>query len=250
LEFSLLGRSLIVFFMLDIKENIPLASYTTFKIGGPARYFCEVKNGEEIKEAVSWTRQKSLPFFILGGGSNLLVNDNGFNGLVIKILAPDFKIQDSSIHAEAGVPLAKIVNEAANTGLSGLEWAVGIPGTIGGAVCGNAGAYGHSISEAAVGIKAINLDGEIVNFNNKNCNFSYRGSIFKGSGNKLIITEVELKLIKGDIGEIKEKIKGIIRERADKIPHFPSAGSFSSAKGLHLNRCRAVKFESFSTRKG
>lgn len=211
---------------MNIQENIILAPHTTFKIGGPARYFIEAKSAEEIKEAVLWAREKGVPYFLLGGGSNLLVSDDGFNGLVIKIKTASYKIQDTSVTAEAGAPLAKLVAESANNDLTGLEWAVGIPGTIGGAVCGNAGAYGHSTSEAVIHARAMDQNSEIVDFNNQDCHFCYRGSIFKESGNKLIILETELKLIKGNSNEIKEKIKKIISERAGKIPHYPSSGSF------------------------
>lgn len=216
--------------MLNIKENISLALHTTFKIGGPANFFCEINNKEELKEALEWVRKKNLPYFVLGGGSNLLVSDKGFAGLVIKMQNYDFAIEPAPegkiIRAGAGVPLAKIVSESAKSDMEGIEWAIGIPGTIGGGVCGNCGAYGHSVSEVVVGGKLMDEKGEIVNFNNKDFNFRYRGSILKEDGNKLVLCEVILKLESGKRGEAALKMKEIIAERAKKIPCFPSVGSF------------------------
>src|SRR3989339_488144 len=119
---------------MKIQKNIPLASYTTFKIGGPAMFFCEAKDEEEILEALTFAREKKLPVFVLGGGSNVLVSDKGFGGIVIKIQNTKYKIQDTSIECGAGCILSKIVSESVKAGLTGLEWAAGIPGTIGGAV--------------------------------------------------------------------------------------------------------------------
>lgn len=162
-----------------IEENVVLADYTTFRIGGRAKYFLKAETKEDIIEALDWTGKNNLPYFILGGGSNLLVSDKGFEGLVIKVQSSEIKIEDSKILADAGVSLAKLVIGSANNNLTGLEWAAGIPGTIGGAVYGNAGAYGHSISESMMGGKAANLKGEIVNFDKKDCGFYYRGSAFR-----------------------------------------------------------------------
>src|SRR3989338_2113335 len=133
---------------LEIKQNEPLSKHTTFAIGGPAKYFVVVKNKEEVLEVIGFAESKKLPFFVLGGGSNILINDGGYDGLIIKIQIGGVKVDEDTITAGAGILLSQLVNESANKGLSGLEWAVGIPGTIGGAVNGNAGAYGRSVSES------------------------------------------------------------------------------------------------------
>lgn len=209
----------------NVQENVVLANHTTFRIGGPARYFFEAKTREDLQKALKWARENNLPYFILGGGSNLLVNDKGFNGLVIKYQVSSIKYQGNKIRTEAGAPLAKLVMDSVNNNLTGLEWAAGIPGTIAGAVCGNAGAYGHSISENVTGIKAINSKGEDISFNKDDCGFYYRGSIFKDN-KEIIILEVELALENDKNGEARETAKEILADRRSKMPAFPSAGSF------------------------
>ncbi|MFH0852528.1 MAG: UDP-N-acetylmuramate dehydrogenase [bacterium] len=215
---------------IQIKENISLADYTTFRIGGPARYFYEAKTTGEIKEALLWAKEKGVPYFVMGGGSNLLVSDDGFDGLVIKVQSSTFRLRSGQefgiIEADAGVPLARLVVESVNNDLAGLEWAIGIPGTIGGAVCGNAGAYGHSISESVKGAKAMMVDGQIVNFDKNACCFCYRGSAFKEKMDNLIIFEVELQLAVDERGKAKERMKEILTTRSAKIPPLASSGSF------------------------
>ena len=126
---------------------MPLAPYTVFKIGGPARFFCEVKNKEDLAEAVSWAKEKSLPVFVLGAGSNVLISDEGFPGLVIKMNFGGLKADGTKLTAGAGVSMARAVNFAAENNLGGFEWGVGIPGTVGGSVFGNAGCYGGEIKD-------------------------------------------------------------------------------------------------------
>ena len=212
--------------MLDIKKDVLLAPYVTFKIGGPARYFAETRDIEEIWEFCNWAKEKGVPIFVLGGGSNVLISDKGFDGLVIKILNSKFQILDSKIVADAGVPLAKLVLETAKSGLTGLEWAIGIPGTIGGAVCGNTGAYGHSISESVFKVKTnpINDPKKIKEYSRKECGFVYRGSNFKNANEVIIVVGLELSA--GNKNDIQKTMKDILSERKDKIPPFPSAGSF------------------------
>ncbi len=214
--------NLIMQLLFGIQENILLVDYTTFKIGGPARYFFVAKNQDEIISALQWANKNELSFFVLGGGSNLLASDAGFNGLVIKIQNTEYKIQDTKIIAGAGVNFGKLIIESINAGLTGLEWAMGIPGTVGGAVYGNAGAYGHSISENVEEIKAINEGNQELGISNQDCGFVYRGSIFKE--NKNIITEVILRLNKGNKEESQKKIREAIEDRRKKTPPYPSAG--------------------------
>jgi len=208
----------------DLKENEPLAPYTTFKIGGPARYFFVAKTSDDLVKAVKIVLKLKIPYYILGGGSNLLISNEGFNGLVIKCQMSNVKCQNNQIVAESGVPLSTVVGKSIEAGLTGLEWAAGIYGTIGGAVRGNAGAFGHSISEAVEEIRSINYEGRIMKFNNKKCQFGYRDSIFKKT--KDIILEVVLKLEKGDRGKSKELVAGYLKQRKEKQPlEYPSAGS-------------------------
>jgi UDP-N-acetylmuramate dehydrogenase len=201
--------------------------HTTFKIGGPARYFFTAKSEKDIKAAIKAAKDNNLPFFILGGGTNLLVSNEGYEGLVIKVQNLSLKIKGYEIHADAGVHLSTIVNLAAKNLLTGIEWAAGIPGTVGGAVYGNAGAFGSTIAGNVKKVKALDVKNlKIREFSAKECRFNNKGSIFKENKN-LIILSVLLKLKKGDKEEIHKEIKRFIDYRKNNHPlNFPSAGCF------------------------
>lgn len=212
--------------MIDIKKNIILASYTTFKIGGVADYFCEVSDIEELRAALDFARQKNLPVFLLGGGSNVLISDKGYRGLVVKIKNLKFKIENFSVEVGAGLPLGALVVKSVDAGLEGLEWAAGIPGTVGGAVRGNAGAFGGEIKDVVEEAEVLSRDGKIKKIPVKDCDFKYRHSIFKTSGD--IIWSVTLNLKKSaDIDAVKNKISQNAVWRGSHHPlKYPSAGSF------------------------
>jgi len=201
---------------MKINKNIFLAKYTTFRIGGLAKYFLEAKNREEIIKAVKFAKSKKLPYFILGSGSNILVSDKGFNGVVIKITASRIIINNKIIKADAGVKLSSLLSFCLKNNLSGLEWLAGIPGTAGGAIYGNAGAFGHSMAELVQEVKILN---------NKlhDLKFSYRDSVFKK--NKQIILSIKLKLKKASQKAIKEKIKKYLHQKKNTQPlSYASAG--------------------------
>jgi UDP-N-acetylmuramate dehydrogenase len=223
----------------EVLENEPLARHCTFKIGGQAKYFFIAKSAEEVGRAIEVAQESNLDFFVFSGGSNILFSDDGFDGLVIKIQNIKYEIQDThapeqssvrgmaKIEAEAGVKLAEIVAAAAENGLSGLEWATGIPGTIGGAVRGNAGAYGKSTGDAVEEVEVLELkngDWQIKKYKKEDCKFEYRESIFKREGG--IILKVVFKLVPGDKNKIKEQMDKILAVRDEKIPQDASAGSF------------------------
>lgn len=245
--------------MLDIKKDVILAPFTTFRIGGVAKFLVEVKNEEEIEEAVQYAIENNLNYFILGGGSNILVSDNGFNGLVIKIHDTKYIIHDTAIECGAGLPLSEAVKNASDNSLSGLEWAAGILGTIGGAVRGNAGAFGGSISDTVEKIKVLAVDvnsdekNKLPNFqfpisnfqsnpNDQNskiillakeqCGFGYRDSIFKKYKN-LVILSVTLGLTAGNKEVIQKQISDNIANRIIKQPKGFSAGSFFTNPVVH-----------------
>jgi len=211
-----------------IQKNISLAKYTTFKIGGKARYFFIAKTKKDLIKAISFAQKSKIPFFILGGGSNLLVSDKGYKGLVIKIqMTRILKKQAGTIYAEAGAKLTDSVKISLKDGLTGLEWAAGIPGaTIGGAIYSNAGAFGKSMKNIVEKVEVLDLRNlKIKNFKNKDCKFSYRESVFKKNKN-LILISATFKLKKRE----KEKIKGLIekylKHRKTIQPlNYPSAGS-------------------------
>lgn len=236
----------------DIKKNVRLAPYTTFKIGGEAKYFFVAKNKEDLIETIRAAKKFKSPLFILGGGSNILVADEGFGGLVIKIKNLKSKIKGNNIFVEAGTPLSKIVNVALKNNLTGLEWAVGIPGTIGGAIYGNAGAFGKSISDAVREVEVYDIKNEKAKILKKqDCQFAYRDSIFKKndlradlrSKKNLIILSAKIQLQKDDKKEIKRRIKEFLEYRKENQPlNFPSAGSIfknpqSVSAGELIKKC-------------
>ena len=248
--------------MLNIQKNIKLADYSTFRIGGPAKEFVIVKSENELLEAINYTKENNLKFFILGGGSNVLFDDEGFDGLIVKIRNTKHQIftssvdgLDTEINCDAGLLLSETVNIARDNNLSGLEWAAGIPGTIGGAVFGNTGAFGSDMSYVVSEIKVLDIKevlsqrlirlwrknsnflsrrpaGEIQSdslklkvFSGGNCKFGYRDSIFKKNPN-LIIISAKIKLEKKNRQEIENKMKEILKKRLEKQPKGFSSGSF------------------------
>jgi len=211
-------------------NNILLKDYTSFKIGGPAKYFFKVKTREDLIKKIQMAKELNLPFFILGGGSNLLVSDKGYKGIVIKMENPctscQINLEKDKITAQAGMKLADLVKFSVEKNLTGLEWAVGIPGTVGGAVRGSIQAFKKSISNIIESVEALDvLKLEIKNYQAKNCNFNYKESIFKKNKN-LIILSCVFKLKKGNKEEIKKKIEYFLDYRRKNHPlDFPSAGS-------------------------
>ncbi len=208
-----------------VQKNISLAKYTTFKIGGPAQYFFVAKNKEDLIEAVKAAKKLKLRFFILGGGSNILFSDKGFNGLVINIENCKLKIENCNLYAEAGTKLEDIVRLATKGPLAGLEWAAGIPGTAGGAVYGNAGAFGLVIGDIVKSVEVLDFKTlRIKNFSKKDCKFSQKDTVFKNRKD-LIILSIILKLKKGNKKQIQKKIKEYLNYRKKNHPfNLSSAG--------------------------
>lgn len=214
--------------MLDIKKNIFLSDFTTFHLGGPARFFVEVKDKNKLEEALQFAREKKIKWFILGGGSNLLVSDQGFDGLVIQINNRESEIQGTEIVVSAGLFLSEVVFLARKNNLSGLEWATGIPGSVGGAIFGNAGAYGSTIKDSITKVEILDLTQEKFlwkEYSVGDCHFKYRTSIFKQKKECVIFSAVfSLKISKEE--EIEARMRDVIQKRKGKIPQNPSAGSF------------------------
>ncbi len=212
----------------EIQKEHLLKDYTTFKIGGPAKYFFIAKTKDDLLKSAKIAKKLKLPVFILGGGSNLLVSDKGFRGLVIQIRNSKFEIRNSiKIYAEAGVKLSDLAVFAGENGFSGFEWAAGIPGaTVGGAVCGHAQAFGEKISDWIENIETLdtkNLKTKM--FSKEQCKFSLKSSIFKKNKNLIIISAI-FSPQKNDKEKIKEKTKEFLNYRKNNHPmSFPSAGS-------------------------
>lgn len=213
---------------IKVLENVLLAPQTTFKIGGEAKFFVEVTSDDEIIEAVKYAKENDLKVFILGGGSNVLINDKGFDGLVIKIKNSELKVDGCEIECDAGVNLMNLVKFSVMNNLSGLEWAAGIPGTVGGAVRGNAGAFGGEIKDAVVEARILDMSKDELRIEvckNESCKFGYRNSLIKEKQNVLLIS-AKFQLKKGNREEGEVLIETIIAKRAQKQPSDSSAGSF------------------------
>lgn len=228
--------------LTGIKKNVELAPYTTFKIGGPADYFLEVKEKEDLIKAIKTAKEFKLPFFVLGNGSNLLISDKGFRGLVMKINFSDVETLDSEIKCGAGVLLGRLVDMSTKLNFSGSEWAAGIPGTVGGAVRGNAGAFDGSMEDMVKEVEVLDIstEAEIKKYSKRDCEFDYRDSIFKRRTD-LIILSIVFHLERGEQKEIKESIARYLNYRRERHPlEFSSAGSifknpenFSAAKLIY-----------------
>lgn len=207
-----------------IKKNIDLKALTTFRIGGPAEYYVEVSTKNELYHALRYAAQKRIPGFIIGGGSNILVNDQGIAGLVVKLLNQDIREKGTRLECGAGAKLAEAVSLAVRENLTGLEWAAGIPGSVAGAVRGNAGAFGSNISDLVENVSIYDKKKDkFVLFSNRDCGFGYRQSVFHSDKGK-IIWEVILKLEHGVAGEIQKKVGEYLESRRQGQPNFPSAG--------------------------
>lgn len=212
--------------MKKIKKNYPLADETTFKIGGEAELFAEVTNKKELKEILKEANRQSLPVTVLGGGSNVLIPSEGLDGLTIKIRDGRLGFLDEKnnlIQADAGVTLPMISRFALNHGFTGLEWAMGVPGTVGGAVYGNAGGFGQSISDLVEEVEVMDGDKAKV-LRRESIDFGYRDSTFKSQN--LTILRVSLRLESDDKKEIKKRIDEYLKHRNESHPmDMPCAGS-------------------------
>ena len=214
--------------LLDIlpgtRRNVSLASYTTFKIGGPAAYLYIAYSTKDIINAQATARSLKLPFFVLAEGSNVLVSDKGFNGLVIKILNTKYQILNTKVYAEAGVSMETLVCETGKKGLSGLQWAGGLPGSVGGAVRGNAGAFGGEIKDSIVSVKVLDAKGKVKTLTKKQCKFSYRDSLIKKKN--FIVLSCTFTLKKGEKKSIQATAKDHREYRKERHPlEYPNAGS-------------------------
>lgn len=206
---------------MKILENIPLAQYTTFKIGGPARFFCRVQSEDELMEAVTFAKENFLPIFVLGGGSNLLISDKGFSGLVIKVELKGVSYVDDRVTAAAGEMWDSVVEDTVNRGLYGLENLSAIPGTVGAAPVQNIGAYGAEISKVLESVRVLEVETlAFVNLSNSDCRFQYRDSVFKQQKGKFIVTSCVFKLDKN--GKVNISYKDLVEFFQKKSLASPS----------------------------
>ena len=212
---------------LTVSCNEDMSKHTTFRIGGNADVFLKVNSVNDLSNVITTLNNFEIPFFIIGNGSNLLVSDDGIRGVVIKLSGEFLNINlvnDDTVECNSGVFISKLCSFAQQNSLTGLEFAYGIPGTVGGAVFMNAGAYGGEIKDVILSAKSLTKSGEIVTRNLDEMKLSYRKSVYREIDE--IILSAQFKLKKGDKLHIKDKMREFIAKRKEKHPlEFPNAGS-------------------------
>ena len=210
----------------NVRLHEPMKKHTTFRIGGQADYYLCPHSTEELQKILQICRENKLEFFILGNGSNLLVSDKGYRGVVIQLWKnfSDIETEDNTITVKAGALLSKVAAEALEESLTGMEFASGIPGTMGGAVMMNAGAYGGEMKDIIREVTVLTREGELLTLSKEEMNFGYRTSVVKEKG--YVVISAVLQLRKGDREEIRKVMDELKERRVTKQPlDMPSAGS-------------------------
>ena len=209
-----------------IKADEPMKMHTTFRIGGPAKYFVIPETKEEIKAIIECCKSADMPYYILGNGSNLLVSDKGYEGVVIQIFKNmnQITLDGETITAQAGAILSSVANKALEAELTGFEFAAGIPGTLGGACVMNAGAYGGEMKDVLVNVVVLTQDGDFLTIPVEELELGYRTSVI--AKKNYVVLEATIKLTKGDKEAIKARMDELKVQRTTKQPlEYPSAGS-------------------------
>lgn len=239
---------------LYLVEQEPLALHTSWRIGGPARYYTEATTVEDVRRALEWSNERGLPVFLLGGGTNILVRDQGFDGLVIRYTAREWHIDENQeqglLYAEAGAPIGRLVWMVGAHGWANLEWAAGLPGSVGGAVFGNAGCYGGDMARVVRRVWVL-VGGEVEEWTAEQMGYGYRNSVLKQEQkaalvpanatstppdehqehHKLhpaaptIILASEIALVQDESAALMEKMQHIATLRKEKTPAGKSCGS-------------------------
>ena len=216
----------------------PMSRHTTFRVGGEAECFVMVRTEEELTKLILHLNQIEEEYFILGNGSNLLVGDKGYRGVVLKLggSMEEVSVEGNVVRAGAGALLSKVAAEAKNHGLSGMEFAAGIPGSIGGGVVMNAGAYGGEMKQVVVSVRTLDTEGQILLLDNEAMEFGYRTSAIKNRS--VIVLEVTLRLTEGNPEEIGARMEELALLRRSKQPlEYPSAGStFKRPEGYYAGK--------------
>ena len=208
------------------KEQEPLAAHTTFKIGGPAAVFVQPADEAQLCQAVRLCRELAVPCYLLGNGSNILFGDRGYAGAVVSLagMKREVRREGDTLTAPAGMQLSVLCTAALRAGLTGLEFAYGIPGTVGGAVYMNAGAYGGEMKDVLASVRYLTADGQIVEAPAAELDLGYRHSVFESNGGCILSASV--RLAPGDAGAIAARMDDLMGRRRDKQPlDKPSAGS-------------------------
>ena len=210
----------------SVKIDEPMKKHISFKVGGPADFLVKPKTEEELAKVIKFAKEENIPYLVIGNGSNLLVKDGGIRGIVIELSDNfnDFEIEGNIIKAQSGALLSILGRNALRNSLTGIEFAAGIPGTLGGALAMNAGAYGGEMKDVVKSVRLMDTDGNIVEFTNEQMEFEYRRSIL--SRTDYIVLSAVMELKEGNADEIKEVMADYSNRRTTKQPlNFPSAGS-------------------------
>jgi UDP-N-acetylmuramate dehydrogenase len=208
----------------DVKENVTLAPFTTFKIGGPAQYYVEAADIATVEKALAAAKELGLPVTVIGGGSNMVVADSGITGLVIRMTLQGLTIDGTTVTAMAGMASGLVSMKATDAGLTGLEWMVGLPGTIGGAVRGNAGMFGGEVKDNLVSAQVLK-DGAVVTMTNAECAFAYRESVFKTHPGPVVLSATFALAPAADKDAAKTQLRTNLLKKKEQQPiEFPTAG--------------------------
>jgi UDP-N-acetylmuramate dehydrogenase len=238
---------------IPIQRGVPLAPHTTMKVGGPAQYFATVQSTDQMIKLVRWARGVALPYFILGGGSNMLISDAGISGLVIYNRCRQVRVDQARccdyprddrpyLMAESGALMAGVARHSVREGLVGLEWAVSVPGTVGGAVVGNAGAHGGEVKDTLEYAMIIDSAGDVVEYQFEDFAYAYRASRLKEhvslrAGFNSVVLSANFRLTSGDSSEIRARAEQFLQHRRRTQPVEPSLGStFVNPPGDHAGR--------------
>lgn len=213
----------------------PMKLHTTFRIGGPADCLIYLENEDQLCRMQKYLRLVDVPYTVIGNGSNLLVSDDGYRGIVLVIgkYMSEITVKDCYLEAEAGALMSQVAKTAKEHGLTGLEFAAGIPGTVGGGAVMNAGAYGGEMSQVVSTVTVVNRNGEIMELDNGTMEFGYRTSVIQNQ--PFVVTKVTFRLEQGDPEQIAEKMADLAKRRREKQPlEYPSAGStFKRPEGYY-----------------
>ena len=222
-----------------LQENVSLAAYTSARIGGNADAFIIAHSADELAEIVSQLWEMNIPYLLLGSGSNLLISDAGFHGVAVLNKAKEIRFNEGenpSVNAESGVTMSRLANQSATRAFAGLEWAATVPGPVGGAVYGNAGAFGGDMAGALLHVKLLTKAGRET-WTVEDMRYVYRSSTLKGVAIKAIILSAEMKLKKGEQAQIQERMRSFIQKRKDTQPPGASMGSmFKNPEGDYAGR--------------
>ncbi len=219
-----------------LQENVSLAAYTSARIGGEADALVVAQSADALVEIVSQLWEMEMPYLLLGGGSNLLVSDAGFRGVVVLNKAKEIRFAENNVWAESGVTMSRLANQATTKGLAGMEWAATVPGTVGGAVYGNAGAFGGDMAGNLIQAELLTEVGRET-WSVDDMAYAYRSSKLKRETINAVILSAELKLENGDPAEIQERMRSFIQKRKETQPPGASMGSmFKNPVGDYAGR--------------